>query len=97
MLAQERFHEYGNILAAVAQRRQAQTDSIDTVVELGAKTSPAHFIIQVPTGSGDHTCAQHSMLRSGMSVRQRVQKIALAIRVQFADLIEDHAARGSQT
>ena len=61
MLAQEGFHEYRNIFAAVAQRRQAQTDSIDPIVELGAKTSRAHFVIQVPAGGGDHARAEHSV------------------------------------
>src|SRR5271155_580757 len=97
MLAQEGFHEYGNIFPAVAQRRKAQTDSIDPVVELGAKTPRAHFIVQVSARSGDYARADHSTLRIGMSIRERVQKIALASRVQLADFVENHAARGSQT
>src|SRR5271156_2907900 len=97
MLAQEGFHEYGNIFPAVAQRRKVQTDSVDPVVELGAKTSRAHFIVQVSAGSGDYPRTDHSTLRIGLPIWERVQKIALASRVQLADFIENHAARRSQT
>src|SRR5271170_4105609 len=87
------FRQHGDIFLAFTERRQAQTDAIDAIIELAAKSSSAHLLIEIPVRRGNYARPKQSGKRSRFPVRQRVEQPALACGVEFADLIEENCSR----
>ena len=51
---QEPARQHGDVVAALAQRRQADGDHVQAVVEVLAEAAGADLVLQVPVGGGEH-------------------------------------------
>ena len=89
----------GNLLAAIAQRRNQNADHREPVVQIFAEFALGHALFEVGIGRGDH--ADVDALRARFADRhdlallEKPQQLRLHVERQVADFVEEQrAARG---
>src|SRR5687767_6036329 len=82
----------------LAQRRHAEREHREAVVEIGAESALAHRAAQVAVGGGEHAAARYAPLRLAdalvLAVLQNAQQLCLHLKRQLADLVEEQGAVG---
>src|ERR1700676_4993719 len=93
--AQQPLCERQDILAAFAQRRDAQGDDIETVVEILAKMMRTDFGLEVAIGRGDYSRIDVNGAFAAdpleVLILQEAQKLGLESRRQVGNLVEENA------
>ena len=88
--------EQGNVLAPLAQRRNAKWKDGEAVIEIGAEPALAHFVLEVAIGRGDdaHVDAVNTVAADTLNlpVLQGAQQLWLQFERQLADLVEEQRA-----
>ncbi len=88
--------EIGNILAARAQRRNADREHVEPVKQILAKLPALHLLDQILIGGRDQPDIDaHRPLRADrvdLALLQRAQQLDLQIERQFADFVEKQRA-----
>src|SRR5438105_4182675 len=91
MLREER-----NVFGALAQVRQSKPDDVQPVVEVLAKRSLAHALLEVLVRGGDHAHVHLDLLVAADAVEAAIREHAQKPRLQFgghvADLVEEKRA-----
>src|SRR5262249_15385908 len=91
---QEPGGERGNVVVSLAQRRQAQHQALEPEVEVLAKPSLGDAALEVAIAGGDDPDVHRDRARGADLVErlflEHAQELALVIRPQLADLIEEH-------
>ena len=94
--SQEVFDQVGDIVGAIAQRRQAKRDHIQTEVQVPAKGSLLHFGCEIAVRRRDDAEVRFSQLRgtdgTKLLLLQNAQKLRLKVQRQLSDLIEECGA-----
>src|SRR6185503_10873282 len=86
----------GDVLAPLAQRRNLDSDHVESVIEILAELAGAHLAFDVAVGGGEdahvdgnfRSCAD----RSYRAFLQHAQQLDLQWRRQLADFVEKDAA-----
>ena len=95
-LLQEVAHQQRNVLAALAQRWQAQADDVEAVEEVLAEQALAHALLQVLVGGGDHAHVGADRLLAAdaveVAVGEHAQQPGLQLGRHVADLVEEERA-----
>src|SRR5262249_31302648 len=90
---QEPGGERGNVVASLAQRRQAQHQALEPEVEILAKPSLGDAALEIAIAGGDDPDVhRHRARRADLVERlllKHAQELALMIRSQLADLVEE--------
>src|SRR5208282_4888774 len=93
---QQPLREWQNIFAAFAQRRNAQRDNVEAVVEILAKVMRGDFGVEVAIGRGDysrvHVDGAFTADALEVLLLQKAQKLGLEGRRQVGDLVEENGA-----
>src|SRR5579862_8341422 len=93
--AEQPLCERQNILAAFPQRRNAQRDDVEAVVEILAKMMRTDFGLEVAIGRGDYSRIDVDGAFAAdpleVLILQEAQKFGLESRRQVGDLVEENA------
>src|ERR1700741_649022 len=91
-LFEEIFDEIGNVVPALAERRQRDGDHIDAIKKIGAKSATRDFLLQQAVGGTDHSSVQllfFVIANSGeMAVLKDVKQFCLQTGIEFGNLIQ---------
>src|SRR5689334_16073404 len=92
--------KHSDVVAAFAQRRQAEFDRVQAVIEIGAEQASLHEFLQVAMRCANHSCVHWLCLVAAQALErpllQDSQQLYLQTGRQFANFIEkDRAALGS--
>jgi len=86
--------EQGDVGAALAQRRNAQVDDVETVVEVLTEASLPHQRSQVAVGGRQDTGANGNAMgrpdRTDLLLLQGAQQAGLQVERQLADLVKEN-------
>ena len=89
----EIFDEVGNVVAAVAQRRQRDGDHVDAVEKIGAKTAAGDFLMQQAIGGADDASVHAPFFviadAREMAVLQDVQQLRLQAGIDLGNFVEE--------
>ncbi len=89
-------HQHRNVLAPLAQRRQADADDVQAMVEVLAKTPVGDARLEVLVGGGDDAHVDVDLLEAADAVETAVRQYAKQSRLQIgrhvADLVEEQRA-----
>ena len=95
-LAQEVAHQVGNVLAAFAQRRQAQRHDIEPVIEILAEQALLNELAQIAIGGGDDAhigLDRRAPAHGGVfALLQHAQQPRLRFQRHVADFVEEQRA-----
>ena len=95
-LAREVLDEQQDVLAALAQRRQAQHDDREPVVEVEAEPAVVDLGAEVAVGRGDHARVELELGRAADAAKppalEHAEQRGLIGGRQLADLVEEHRA-----
>ena len=96
VLVQEVIDQPGNVLAAIAQRRQVDAHHVEPIKQILAEVALGDFFLQIDVGGGDHAHVHLHRLRIAdaleFALLQDAQQFHLQLRLQRADLIEENRA-----
>ena len=88
--------QQGDILAPLAQRRQAQADDIEAMEQVFAEQSLAHPLFQILVGGGDHPHVDLDRRMPAdaveLAVRQHAQQAGLQFGRHVADFVQEQRA-----
>jgi hypothetical protein len=94
------FCERGNILAALAEQRQIQSEHVDSVEQVWPEPSRVGFCLQILIGRAqypDVNLAFHLIPNSAKSaVLQEMQQLALEMQIQIRNFVEKQRATMSE-
>ena len=96
VLREERLRDDEHVVAALAQRRQAEVHDVEAVVEIFAEASAADLVFEDAVGRGDD--ADVDLLRLAVAdaeddaLLQRAEELHLEVERQLADLVEEERA-----
>ena len=89
------------ILAALAQRWQAQRDHVQAVVKIFTKTPRLHFYQRIPVGGADEAHIHRLQLAAADPLQgaglDEAQQLALQVEIHLADLVQEQGSAISQT
>jgi hypothetical protein len=95
-LLQERARQHRDVLAPLAQRRQAQADHVQPVEQVLAEAAGAHALLEVLVRRRDHAhVALQGLVATDaveLAVRQHAQQPRLQVEGHVADLVEKQRA-----
>ncbi len=96
VLLQKTVDEHRDVLAALAQRRQADREHRQAVVEILTERVLAHLELQVAIGRGDHAHVDLARTRVAdghdLALLQHAQQLRLHAQRHLADLVEEDRA-----
>ncbi len=88
--------EQGNVVAPFAQGQRLDRKHVEAEVEVLAKASALHLLLQVAVGGRDHAHVDGAgaLLADAleMALLQHAQQLALQLERDFADLVEEQRA-----
>ena len=88
--------ELGDVLAALAERRHADREDVEPVVEVLAEAALLDEVDEAPVGRRDQAEVDADRLpradRVDLAVLQRAEQLDLRVGRQFADLVEEERA-----
>ena len=86
----------GDVLPAIAQRRQMDVEDVQAIVEVFAKAPLAHLALQIAVGSDDDAGVDRNRLdradAADLALLQHAQELALKVHAHLGDLIEQQRA-----
>ena len=95
-LAQEVIDEHRDLLPTLAERRDADLDDVETVVEVLAELMDAHRGLEVAVGGGDQAHVGVDDLLAAdageLAVLQHVEQLGLQPQRHLADLVQEERA-----
>ena len=95
---QEVLGQRGDLLAALAERRDGEADDGEAVVEVFAEASLGDEALEVGVGRGDHAHvdADGPRVAEGLDLArlEESQQLRLDVEAQLADLVEEEGASG---
>ena len=84
------------VLAQIAQRRHRHREHAEPVVQVGAKASRSHLLLEVAVGGGQTRAWLSRVVRLShaleFAVLQHAQELGLQLQRQLADLVQEQAA-----
>ena len=97
---EEELHQVGQVLDALAQRRDADRDDVDAVEQVLAERALAHAALEVDVGGGDQPELHLDRLAAAdpldLALLDGAQQLGLEVELQVADLVEEQRAAVGQ-